>query len=229
VALLLAAVVAGRADAYATGPEDARAGDPPERETCAMATCHTEFPVGSGDGALSLTGVPSVYEPGTPYEISVLLADPGQERWGFELTVLRSDFLQAGEIALLSPQETQLSIGDGPAPDYLKQTLDGTFDEQADGPVSWSFLWTPAAGDQTVTFYVAGNAADGNDEPVGDYVYTLEVSCEETGKPATEEKSWSLIKSLYLPRPTRDRRLTTTTEGRSPSALPVAARRALVR
>jgi hypothetical protein len=188
---------AAAAFGYATGPEDARAGDPPKRETCAAATCHTEFPVGSGDGSVTLVGVPASYIGGNSYPITVVLQDPGQQRWGFELTVLREDLTQAGALVVTTPQETQLSAGPGTLPDYLKQTLDGTFDEVPDGPVSWTFLWEAAEGDQRVTFYVAGNAADGNDESTGDYVYTYEIASDETGQPAIQEHSWGLVKAFY--------------------------------
>jgi hypothetical protein len=127
-----------------------------------------------GNGSIALLGLPAGYEPGLTYSVTLRLADPGQGRWGFELTAIDDVNLdQAGTLIATDPVNTQLSDNPGPDPDYLKHTTEGTHDGVPDGPVTWSFDWTaPAAGN--VTFYAAGNAADGNGAPTGDYIYLLE-------------------------------------------------------
>ncbi len=164
---LLAAV--GVALAYSGGPPDGYAGDPPAMNNC--TTCHSSFPVNSGDGTLSLVGLPQTYTPGSTYTFQVTLEDPGQSRWGFELTVIDNNGNQAGVLEAVD-NTVQISEGPGNQRDYAKQTSNGTFTGQ--GSASWTLRWTaPPAGTGPVTFYVAGNAANGNFSTSGDYIYTL--------------------------------------------------------
>jgi len=92
----------------------------------------------------------------------VELEDPGQRRWGFELTDLGG-----GAFTITDNDNTQLSNV------YVKQTSQGTFNGTMNGPVSWSVEWVaPADPPDSIIFYAAGNAADGNRNTQGDYIYT---------------------------------------------------------
>ena len=56
----------------------------------------------------------------------------------------------------------------------MKHTSTGTYNGTSNGPVTWQFDWTvpdPAVG--TITFYAAGNAANGNGSTSGDYIYSV--------------------------------------------------------
>ena len=54
----------------------------------------------------------------------------------------------------------------------MKHTSAGTF-AGTPGPTSWQYQWTaPAASVASVTFYAAGNAANGTGNTSGDYIYT---------------------------------------------------------
>ncbi|UCE18049.1 MAG: hypothetical protein JSV84_14470 [Gemmatimonadota bacterium] len=157
--------------AYSSNPPNGRAGDPPSRMTCTQ--CHDSFALNSGDGMLSIDNVPDIYTPGETYTITVTLSDPGQSRWGFELTTLDDDNAQAGTIVVTEDTNTQLSDNSGSNPDYIKQRSAGTFAGTNDGPVSWTFDWTaPLTDVGEVTFYASGNAANNNESTSGDYVYT---------------------------------------------------------
>jgi len=167
---LVSLLVSSLAFAYSDGPPDGYANNPPFYETC--QACHSDL---LGDGALALLGVPlGGYSPNETYTLQVELRDPGQRRWGFELTVLDDvSYSQAGTLAVTDPVNTQLSDNIGTDPDYLKQTVDGTYAGTLDGPVTWQFDWTaPASGN--VSFYVAGNAANGNANPTGDVIYWIQ-------------------------------------------------------
>ena len=72
------------ARAYSGGPPDGYAGDPPEDLNC--TSCHSSFPVNSGNGTLTLLDAPVSYTPGETYLLTVRLEDPNQRRWGFEMT-----------------------------------------------------------------------------------------------------------------------------------------------
>lgn len=161
----------GRANAWSSGPPDGYCGNPPSMVTC--EACHVS-PL--GDGTLSLTGLPAGgYEPGDTYSITVMLADSDQRRWGFELTALETAaYTQAGTFIVTDPINTQLSDHQSPNPDFLKHTLAGTHNGTPDGPVTWNFDWTAPITGNLVTFYVAGNAANGNGAPSGDYIYAIQ-------------------------------------------------------
>jgi hypothetical protein len=169
IALGLSAIVW----AYSSTPPDDRAGNPPNTMTCKAPGCHNTFDLNSGDGSLSIEDVPFAYVPGETYSVTITLSDPGQRRWGFELTALDADNQQAGTFVITDPTNTQLSDNGGTSPDFVKQTRTGSFAGISDGPISWTFEWTapsPAVGN--VTFYAAGNAANNNGSTSGDYIYT---------------------------------------------------------
>ncbi len=185
-------VCAASALAFSSGPPDDYAGNPPFDDTCVL--CHSSFPLNSGDGTLTIEGLPEAYDAGVTYDLSVVLDDPGQMRWGFEITAVGPDDNRIGSFAITDATNTQLSdFGDR---DFVKQTSEGTFAGTSDGPVSWSFQWTaPAEG--TVRFFVAGNAANFDGGTPGDYVYTTDVEVVRNDAVPVRNASWSTIKDLY--------------------------------
>jgi hypothetical protein len=142
--------------------------------------CHNSFDLNSGDGSLSIDNIPSQYNPEQLYTLTVTIQDPGQERWGFEITVLDSSNNMAGSLSVADSTNTQLSSSSGRQ--YIKHTTAGTFDGTTDGPVSWSFNWlAPEPGTGTITFYAAGNAANSGTSNKQDYIYTTSASSDEAG------------------------------------------------
>lgn len=176
LALALTSAAGGRAWAHSFGPPPGNTGAPGQG-TCARAGCHASFPLNSGPGSLTVGGLPaSGYDPGKVYNLVVTLQQAGQQRWGFEASALSSPGSAtagqvAGAFAVTDAVNTQLEPSSGTS--TIEHTADGTSDGTADGPVSWQFQWqAPAAGFGPVTLYVAGNAADGNGNNSGDYIYS---------------------------------------------------------
>ncbi len=155
--------------AFSTGPPDGYAGNPPVVLTC--VACHGDFPLNSGNGQLELLGVPPTIVAGQTYSLTVRLNDPGQSRWGFELTVINAQNEASGTIIVTDPDSTQLSDNPDPAPDYLKHTSVGTRRGTA-GPKEWTFDWVGGS-DSQVEFYVAGNAANNDGTTFGDFIYAI--------------------------------------------------------
>lgn len=146
---------------FSSGPPNGVTGAPGEG-TC--VDCHSDFPLNSGPGSLVITGPPA-FEPGVTYPITVTLAQNGQSRWGFEFSPL-----DVGSCTITDPATTQLDVEGGNT--YVKHTSEGTY-EGNPGPAMWSFDWTaPVDPPQEITFYAAGNAANGNGSTSGDYIYT---------------------------------------------------------
>lgn len=187
---LMLLVSAAAALAYDDGPPDGMAGNPPNAFTCVM--CHGDFPLNSGDGSLELLGLPTTFVPGQAYDLTVRLLDPGQMRWGFELTVLDSQNQQAGTLEVVDSVNTQLSDNPAPEPDYLKQTEAGSY-EGNPGPVQWQFRWVAPAASE-VTFYQAGNAANFDHMTTGDYIYAIQR--QVGGTVPVEAATWGRIKRI---------------------------------
>ncbi len=160
--------------AYAGGPDDGHAGDPPNRSTC--VACHNSFQLNSGQGSLRLEGLPEAYAPGEAYRVGIQLADPNARRWGFELTAKLANNNRGGAISVVNNDQTQLSNPGGNAAQYIKHRSAGTFRGQANS-AAWSFDWTAPDQDAgQITFYVAGNAANNNGANNGDRIYAASVA-----------------------------------------------------
>jgi glucose/arabinose dehydrogenase len=156
------------ARAYSAGPPAGFTRAPGELD---CADCHTT--PAQSTGSLSLK-VPQTYTPGRTYDITVThaTADPTRVRWGFELTALDGADEKAGSFAP-ADDLTRVIGGEGPFParEYVEHTSKGTFPGQQDG-ASWTFKWSAPAEDVgPVTFYVAGNQANGDGNSSGDNIY----------------------------------------------------------
>lgn len=167
------------ASAHSSGPPNGFAGDPPLYETC--VSCHSTYPLNSGLGHLSVTGLPAAYAPGVTYPLILTLTSHGPLRWGFEATMIKtSDQSRGGVLDPVDTTYVQVSRGAGMERDYIKQTLVGTFAGQHDG-ASWQILWTaPEAGSGTTHFYLAGNAANDDGRDTNDYIYAIDTAVMES-------------------------------------------------
>ena len=177
-ALGLAYVLAGdtfspSTSAFSSGPPPGHTGAPGE-QTC--TNCHAGPTSG---GTLTITP-PANYTPGQTYQIVVRHANPDQsrDRWGFQLTALNGDNNMAGSFAPLNGF-TQV-VGGGDGRDYIQHTSDGTF-PGATTTVAWTFNWTaPATNVGQVTFYTAGNQANGDGTPSGDRIIVSTAASQPT-------------------------------------------------
>jgi len=153
--------------AYSAAPPFGNTGAPGET-TC--RACHASFPLNSGNGGFVIEG-PTEFLAGQPHAVTVRLQDPGQARWGFQLTTQG-----VGTISLLEPARTQIQTTGG-GTQYLAHTSAGTEAGTPNGPVSWTFTWTaPDPAPESVTFWAAGNAANNNGLNNGDYIYTTQTA-----------------------------------------------------
>ena len=143
-----------------------------QEETC--HSCHNSFPLNEGrtqGGMFLLSGVPTQYQSGESYPIRVVIGQPGQRRWGFELSVRSATSgEQAGRLVTVDDR-TQLKEAEGIQ--YIQHNSSGTQQGVLNGPVEFRLNWVapdPSAG--LVFFNAAGNAADGSGDSTGDYIYT---------------------------------------------------------
>jgi hypothetical protein len=171
------------AGAFSSGPPPGYSRAPGE-EAEACAECHLS-PGDAGSGQISMI-VPPTYVPGQTYQITVTHtnADPTRLRWGFQLTALDTSDEKAGELQNTSALTQVITGGPGGNRQYVEHTSSGTFFGQQGG-ASWTFNWTaPATDVGAITFYVAGNHANGDGNSSGDHIYfTFAASQPATSPP----------------------------------------------
>ena len=168
VLLLLFAVSSGNVFAFSGSPPDGLTGAPNEAN---CTQCHAGNSLNATGGSLTLT-IPETYEPNEVYTIIIDLERSGQSRWGFEMTALDADGARAGTFAGDTAGNTQLSEAN--SKQYIKHTSVGTAQDTNDAN-GWKFQWTaPDTNVGPITFYAAGNAANGDFNLTGDYIYTTQ-------------------------------------------------------
>ena len=170
--------------ASASGPTPTHTNAPGEAN---CTVCHSDFVVNTGTGNVTISGVPATYSPNQQITVTVTTAQADAVIYGFQLTALNAQNLKVGTFSLLPQQPQQLQIQPGivggQSRDYVMHTSDGVIPTQF-GSKTWQFRWTaPAQGQGTVTFYVAGNAANSDGSSSGDYIYTSSKSVADSSAP----------------------------------------------
>ena len=162
-----------KTSASASGPSPSHTSAPGEASCTA---CHADFPVNSGTGSVTITGVPANYKPGQQYQITVRTTQVGATIYGFQMTAVDSQGRKAGNFVLPSQTPARLQIDKGFVGgnfrQYIAHTVDGIIPAQFDFN-QWTFTWTaPAQSVGKIGFYAAGNAANSDGNLSGDYIYT---------------------------------------------------------
>jgi Reeler domain-containing protein len=165
--------------AHPSGPDPGVTGGFGE-PTCNQSGCHNSFTLNAGRAAalgdLEISGLPKTYEPGKSYPIKLVVSHT-QDRaaWGFQLA---ARFAQSGaQAGRLQPLDTATQIVEASGVQYIEHTLDGIASN------TFTFTWTaPTAASGEVAVHAAGNAADGDFGPGGDYIYAASVSIAAPSK-----------------------------------------------
>ena len=162
-----------KASASASGPTPGHTGAPNEGSCTA---CHSDFPVNSGSGNITITGLPSNYLPNQQIPITVTINQADAVVFGFQLTAVDRQGNRVGTFTLpqQTPPQMQVvnDIINGNQRRYVEHTLNGIV-PTAFGTKSWTFIWNaPAQRVGKIGFYVAGNAANSDGGTSGDYIYT---------------------------------------------------------
>lgn len=181
---------------FSNGPVPGRTGAAADGGLDCTA-CHRTNTPANVDPRGSLRIEVGPYVPGVKQTIRVLLSHPEARRWGFQLTArLASDETKAaGKFTPLDGFRIVCGGGApegncGTNPEFVDHTQATTFPGQTGGNV-WTLEWTPpdtASGE--VVFYAAGNAANGNNNNQGDFIYTTstriaaQAPCNLTATPA---------------------------------------------
>ncbi len=192
--------------AHSYGPAPRVTGGPGDNGL-ACTQCHTTSALNSGPGSVKivLQSGPT-YIPGLKQRVTVQVSDPGQQRWGFEFTARLNSDLQNGQAGDLIPVDnfTQVICEDaGPKPcasgvSFIEHTSAGTR-IGTKGGAAFQFDWVPPSTNAgPVTFFVAGNAANGNGAPTGDLIYTSSVQLNPAIPSAPSVTDGNMVSSATL-------------------------------
>lgn len=135
--------------------------------------CHIDFPANEGrklGGVFFIDGVPRQFEPGMRYPVRVVIGQPGQKRFGFQLAARFQDSGRNAGRLIPTDDFTQV-VSDGEI-SYINHTEEGTRAGMGEGPVEFQFEWEAPGEPGAVVFNAGGNAADYSEDPTGDYIYT---------------------------------------------------------
>ena len=143
-----------------TGPGGDNTGSPNDVGMDACTQCHTGNALNSGGGSIS-SNLPATYYPGDAIVVTMSLTHPGSSTYGFQGVFLTPANTQAGSLTASAGMTT----GSAGSVTHIKHNT-----PNATG--NWSFTWTAPATAQTVTFYYAGNGANGNGNNGGDFIYS---------------------------------------------------------
>ena len=168
--------------AWSTGPEAYRTGAPGDKGTCKADGCHDSFPLDSGNARFSITG-PTSFTPGETIKLKVSFNSSSGKLRGFEMTAIDTNDNQIGKFKAIGKTTQVIKPNDHRG---LKKEDKGTYIEhtrRGNKKKSWKVKWiAPANATGTVTFYAAGNDANGEGTNSGDYIYTttLEIAAESS-------------------------------------------------
>jgi len=170
--LAMATIVCLRS--YTSGPSTGYSGAPNE-STC--TSCHAGSAIGSGTQwnriRLKTNFTGGGYIPDSTYTFTLSHVESGISTFGFQLTVLDSQYKAAGTFSNLN-NRTQTASGtvSGATRYYINHTSTGSSRVATDS-TAWTFQWkAPSKNLGALTLYVSLNAANSNGGSSGDRIYT---------------------------------------------------------
>lgn len=162
---------------HSDNPPNGKSGAPGD-ELC--TECHS-LDGGTQDGTLLLSGLPAVIEPNTTYMLTITNSNPNMMAQdnglpgeaGFQMTILNSNNQKAGDFVAGSNDPNSVITNSG-GRQYWEHDPSQTFPGTGSNSVSWTVSWkAPSApANTTITYYAAGNVANGNDDNDGDLIIT---------------------------------------------------------
>ena len=159
--------------------------------------CHGSFELNEPGGLVEAT-LPSTYIPGKKYDFSVNIkhSAPNRKRWGFAIKAVAKGkpvgtFSTTNPNAIINSSAAELTHSNAIA---TSEQASFTYDRLG---------WTAPAdikSTDTITFYLAGNAASGGNGSSGDYIYSnVIIMAPETStsiiEPLLSEDQWKIIQS----------------------------------
>lgn len=146
-------------------------------------TCHFEAQLDAGTGDLTLDGVPEAYTAGETYALTLTLVQAGLGAAGFEIAArFEKSAAQAGSFAPEPDQNDRAEVTTEADIQYAHHVRAGTVPTSPD-TARWRLLWTAPTDGGPILFHAVGNAANGDDSPLGDFVYSASATSRPRAQP----------------------------------------------
>lgn len=143
--------------------------------TCLTSGCHTGNVLNATGGSIVISSpdlVGFAYTPGQTYTINVTVSRTGVNLYGLAFEALRTTGANAGSFIHTMTTQTwsKSATVSGNSRTAVTHKLNGGV---GTGTKTFTFNWVaPATNVGNVTFYAAGNAANGTNTTAGDFIYT---------------------------------------------------------
>ena len=133
--------------------------------------CHQGEKVNVAPGRVTISA-PERYTPGETYTLTVTVTRPGMGAGGFLFTArFEDDSSQAGTLVAPDGQQDRVRVISDRGIQYARHLRPGT-KLTAQDVARWTLRWTAPTQKRAVQFNVAANAANGNENNSGDFIYT---------------------------------------------------------
>lgn len=172
----------GTAAAFENGPIPGHTGALGQPDCTA---CHFDNDANSRDGSVTLGGLPETYSAGQQYAISVTLEDDGLASGGFQLTVGSPEGGPVGQLDSTQTDVIKISDG-GSGHSYIQHGKPRDMLADAND-IEWTVVWTAPDENGAIIVAVAAVAANDDDSPLGDKVYTTVVHLQSAGGSSKNE------------------------------------------
>jgi hypothetical protein len=191
-------LIGTKAYQFSSDPMLGMTGAPGEND-CSL--CHANT-VNSGTGKVEITfnNGSNSYESGKTYPVTVKVTQSGISKFGFEITSVVSSSTSTGAGTFASTT-ADVGVASQSGKSYANQLVSAT----TSGSGTFTFNWTaPATSQGDITFYAAGNAANGNRNSTGDNIYTSSLTVTplttffQDSKIDNEVVCFTNQKTLYL-------------------------------
>jgi uncharacterized protein (TIGR03437 family) len=161
------------------------------------SSCHNSFGAANSDPRGGITIEAANYKPNVPQIVRITVQYPNAARWGFQLTAravndetrMAGFFTPTDEVRVLC--DSTGTVDCGGAVQFATHTSASSLTGFINSARTFDVQWTPPASEVgKVVLYAAGVAANNDNLPTGDRVYTTSVTLTNAGTCA------------YLARPT---------------------------
>jgi uncharacterized protein (TIGR03437 family) len=187
---------------YEFGPDPGYTGAPGDNQTgCTNMGCHVGTPNTGGGSVRIVAAGGTTYVPGQTQQIQVIITDPAERKYGFELSARVDSNPKMIGAGTLAPTDGNTDLIDcrtsgvipfaGSCPagntlQWIEHNITG-YTKSTPPSTTYTFHWTPPATNVgTVTLYAAGNAGPGilTANLTHDYTTSLQL-CPGDGGPPT--------------------------------------------
>ncbi len=143
-----------------------------DEPTC--ISCHFEFEANPEGGTMRVEGMPRRYRPGRTYDIRIEIEAEDMEAGGFQAALRFAAGARRGEQAgTMRARDARVVLRDSAGVQYAHHSAAGSSVTRPDR-IEWVLEWVAPDAVDAVSLHLAANSANGDDSPLGDWVFVQE-------------------------------------------------------